>query len=307
MAEITAAQVKELRDKTGAGFGDCKAALGEANGNIEEAVKILRKKGLAAASKKAGRITSEGLVHIVTRDNVAVLVEVNSETDFVAQNAEFRALVDGIGQVIAQSKASSVEELASEKWPDDPENHTVSEVLATNIGKIGENISIRRFIRFEAAEDELFGSYIHGNGKIGVLVQMRAGNGKEQAAATAKDVAMHAAAAEPRFLTRDEVTEQDLATEREIARDQAIKSGKPENIVEKMVEGKMEKFYGEAVLLEQSYIRDEKLTVKQLVQQRGKEAGAEFEIVRFARYRVGEGLQKREENFAAEVMAQVQR
>jgi elongation factor Ts len=307
MAEITAAQVKELRDKTGAGFGDCKAALGEANGNIDEAVKILRKKGLAAASKKAGRITSEGLVHIVTRDNVAVLVEVNSETDFVAQNAEFRALVDGIGQVIAQSKANSVEELAGEKWPDDPENHTVSEVLATNIGKIGENISIRRFIRFEAGEDEVFGSYIHGNGKIGVLVQMRAGTAKEQAAATAKDVAMHAAAAEPRFLTRDEVTEQDLATEREIARDQAIKSGKPENIVEKMVEGKMEKFYGDAVLLEQAYIRDEKLTVRQLVQQRGKEAGADFEIIRFARYRVGEGLQKREENFAAEVMAQVQR
>lgn len=306
MAEISAAQVKELREKTGAGFGDCKAALGEANGNMDEAVKILRKKGLAAAGKKAGRITSEGVIAAKVAEKVAVLVEVNSETDFVAQNPDFRKFVDDVAAIVASSKAADVEALKSEKWPGDAEGHNVEQVVASKIGSIGENIALRRFVRYEAAADSVFGSYIHGNGKIGVLVEIKSGkaDARAQAEAVAKEIAMHAAAAEPRFLKRDEVTEQDLATEREIAKDQALKSGKPENVVDKIVSGKMEKFYGETVLLEQPYIRDDKMTVSDLLKQRGKDAGTNFEVVRFTRYRLGEGLQKRADDFAAEVAAQ---
>lgn len=309
MAEITAAMVKELREKTGAGFGDCKAALADAAGDIEEAVKVLRKKGLAAASKKAGRVTSEGLVTVQRDGNAAALVEVNSETDFVAQNAEFRDFVDNIALVIAQTDVPDLESLKLTHWPNDEEKRTVEQMVASKIGTIGENLSIRRFVRFVAAEDELFGSYIHAGGKIGVLVQIRCdkAEAREAGEAVAREVAMHAAAAEPRFLSRTEVTDADLATEREVARDQALKSGKPENVVDKIVSGKMEKFYSETVLLEQPYVRDDKMTVEQLVRSRAKDAGASFEVVRFARYRVGEGLQKREDDFVAEVMAQANR
>lgn len=309
MAEITAAMVKELREKTGAGFGDCKAALAESAGDIEEAVKVLRKKGLAAASKKAGRVTSEGLVTVQRDGNAAALVEVNSETDFVAQNADFRDFVDGIASVIARSDVPDLESLKLTSWPGDAENRTVEQMVATKIGTIGENIAIRRFARFVAAEDEVFGSYIHAGGKIGVLVQLKCDKpeAREAAEAVAREVAMHAAASEPRFMHRSEVTDADLNTEREVARDQALKSGKPENVVDKIVAGKMEKFYAETVLLEQPYVRDDKMTVEQLVRTRAKDAGAAFELRRFARYRVGEGLQKREDDFVAEVMAQANR
>lgn len=309
MAEITAAMVKELRDKTGAGFGDCKAALAEADGSVDEAVKVLRKKGLAAASKKAGRVTSEGLVAVNIEDTVGAIVEVNSETDFVAQNAEFREFVDGIAHVITHSAVADLEWLKATSWPDDPENRTVEQVVSSKIGTIGENISIRRFTRMVGEANETFGSYIHAGGKIGVVVQIRyeQPGSKEAAEALAREVAMHAAAAEPRFLRRGEVTDADLNTEREVARDQALKSGKPENVVDKIVAGKMEKFYAENVLLEQPYVRDDKMSVEQLVRSRGKEVGSAFELVRFVRYRVGEGLQKREEDFVAEVMAQANR
>lgn len=309
MAEITAAMVKELREKTGAGFGDCKSALAEANGDVEEAVKVLRKKGLAAASKKAGRVTSEGLVAVHIEKELAALVEVNSETDFVAQNAEFREFVSGIAQVAAVTDAPDLESLKLHHWPDDEEQRTVEQMVASKIGTIGENIAIRRFARFVATGNQVFGSYIHAGGKIGVLVQMNVdkAEAKDAGEAVAREVAMHAAAAEPRFLRRDEVTDTDLQTEREVARDQAIKSGKPENVVDKIVSGKMEKFYSETVLLEQPYVRDDKLTVEQLVRNRAKEAGAAFEVLRFARFRVGEGLQKRDDDFVAEVMAQAGR
>lgn len=309
MAEITAAMVKELREKTGAGFGDCKAALADAGGDIEEAVKVLRKKGLAAASKKAGRVTSEGLVTVQRDGNAAALVEINSETDFVAQNADFRDFVDGVAKVVAATDVPDLESLKLTHWPGDEEKRTVEQMVASKIGTIGENIAIRRFARFVASDGEVFGSYIHAGGKIGVLVQVRCDKpeAREAAEGVAREVAMHAAAAEPRFLSRTEVTDSDLATEREVARDQALKSGKPENVVDKIVSGKMEKFYAETVLLEQPYVRDDKMTIEQLVRSRAKDAGAAFEVVRFARFRVGEGLQKREEDFAAEVMAQANR
>ena len=300
-----AALVKELREKTGAGFGDCKNALNEANFDMDEAVKILRNKGLAAAGKKAGRIASEGLVDVFIEGNRGLIIEVNSETDFVAKNPEFKAFVKSLGELALKSSADSVEALLEEKWPGDADGHTVAQVISGKIATIGENIALRRFVRYEATGNNVLGSYVHG-GKIGVLVELSSDSveGKVSGEPLAKEIAMHAAAAEPKFLRREEVTQKDLDTEKEIARAQALQSGKPENVVDKIVTGKMEKFYGEAVLLEQTYVRDEKLTISQLIKQRGKDAKANYDVVRYTRYKVGEGIQKRDDDFAAEVMAQ---
>ena len=298
---ITPAMIKELREQTGAGFGDVKSALTEAAGNMEEATKILRKKGLAAASKKAGRVTAEGAVVARVDGNIGVLVEVNCETDFVGRNENFRAFAEEVAKAIAQSSATSVDELLNEKWPGSDD--TVSHKVAEQIASIKENISIRRFARYTAPANAVIGTYIHGGGKIGVMVEIVAAGCTKDATLdeVARDIAMHIAAAEPRFLRREDVTEKDLETEREIARDAAAKSGKPENIVEKMVSGKMEKFYGEACLLEQPYIKDDKATVTQYLQRRGKEAGCEYVVTRYTRYKLGEGIEKRSEDFAAEV------
>jgi elongation factor Ts len=301
MTDITPAAIKQLREQTGAGFADVKAALTEANGEMEQAVVILRKKGLAAAGKKAGRVTAEGTIQAYVSGNAGVLVEVNCETDFVGRNENFRKFADDVARAIAASDAKTIEEFLAGTWPgtSDP----VSQKVAEQIAAIKENISIRRFAKYEVPGSGKIGTYIHGGGKIGVMVELVATSGcnctnQEE---VARDVAMHIAAAEPRFLRREDVTEKDLDTEREIARDQAAKSGKPENIVEKMVTGKMEKFYGEACLLEQPYIRDDKATVAEYVKRRGKETGCEYEITRFTRYKLGEGIEKRSEDFAAEV------
>ena len=304
MTAISASMVKELREQTGAGMMDVKAALTEANGNMEEATKILRKKGLAAASKKAGRITAEGTVQAHVSGDTGVLVEVNCETDFVGRNDNFRKFAEEVAKVIAGSNAASVEQLLNEEWPG---ADTVGQKVAEMIGSIKENISIRRFAKYDAPDNSAIGTYIHGGGKIGVMVEVVAQTGTKGAnlAEVAKDVAMHIAAAEPRFLRREDVTEKDLATEREIARDAALKSGKPENIVEKMVSGKMEKFYGEACLLEQPYIRDDKSTVSQYLGKRGKESNCDFVITRFTRYKLGEGIEKKADDFAAEVASYI--
>ncbi len=305
MTQISAAQVKELREQTGAGMMDCKSALTEAQGNMEEAVKILRKKGLAAAGKKAGRVTSEGLVQAFIDGNTGMLVEVNCETDFVAQTDDFKGLVAGIAGIIKADNPASVEQILEIKWPGDAEGHTVAQVISGRIAKIGENITLRRFVKYEATSAAL-SSYIHGAGKIGVLVEIKFDKAEAKGAAEslAKDVAMHIAAAEPRFLHREEVTTKDLDTEKEIAREQALKSGKPEAVVDKIVTGKMEKFYQDTVLLEQIYIRDDKMSVQKVVDARGKEAGAKFEVTRFTRFKLGEGIEKKESDFVAEVMAQ---
>jgi elongation factor Ts len=299
---ITPQLIKELREQTGAGFGDVKSALTEANGNMEEATKILRKKGLAAAGKKAGRVTAEGAVVAHVEGHTGVLVEVNCETDFVGRNEVFQRFAAEVARAVAQSRANSVDEFLAEKWPGSDE--TVSQKVAEQIASIKENISVRRFARYDAPQNGVINSYIHGGGKIGVMVEVT-GTCREHAGEIAKDVAMHIAAAEPRFLRREDVTEKDLQTEREIARDAALKSGKPENIVEKMVSGKMEKFYGEACLLEQPYIKDDKSTVSQYLAKRGKESNCEFVISRFTRYKLGEGIEKRSEDFAAEVASYI--
>lgn len=304
MTQITAAMVKELRERTGAGMMDVKSALVEADGNMDEATKVLRKKGLAAAGKKAGRVTAEGTVTSYVSDAAGVLVEVNCETDFVGRNENFRHFADAVAKVIAESNADSVEALNSEPWPGDEEGQTVAQVTQAKIGSIKENITIRRFVRYEAAPNAVLSSYIHAGGKIGVLLEFVATSGEKNARMNdiAKDVAMHIAAAEPRFIRRDEVTQKDLDTEREIARDAAAKSGKPENIVEKMVTGKMEKFYAEACLLEQPYIRNDKQTVNEYLASSGKESGCAYTVTRFTRYKLGEGIEKKSgDDFAAEV------
>ncbi|HXA17010.1 MAG TPA: translation elongation factor Ts, partial [Thermoanaerobaculia bacterium] len=251
MTQVTAAMVKALREQTGAGMMDVKSALTEADGNMEEATKILRKKGLAAAGKKAGRVTAEGAVQSYVGDGLGVLVEVNCETDFVGRNENFRHFAEEVAKVIAHSKADSVDALNNEPWPGDApdeDGQNVGQHVLSMIGSIKENIAIRRFVRYEGAANAVLSSYIHAGGKIGVLVELVATSGEKNARMNeiAKDVAMHIAALEPRFVRRDEVTQKDLDTEREIARDAAAKSGKPENIIEKMVTGKMDKFYGEA-------------------------------------------------------------
>ena len=301
MTQITAAMVKELREQTGAGMMDVKAALTEAGGNMEEATKILRKKGLAAAGKKAGRVTSEGAVVAHGEGKVGVLVEVNCETDFVARTDAFREFASDVAKVIAHSKANTVEELNDDAWPGS--GGTVADKTKEVIASIKENITIRRFVRYTTTDNGTIGSYIHAGGKIGVLVEIVAESGAKSSKLdeVAKDVSMHIAAAEPRFLRREDVTEKDLDTEREIARDAALKSGKPENIVEKMVSGKMEKFYGEACLLEQPYIRDDKSTVGQHISKQAKEAGCQYVVTRFTRYKLGEGIEKKSDDFAAEV------
>jgi elongation factor Ts len=299
MTQITAAMVKELREQTGAGMMDVKRALTEADGNMEEATKILRKKGLAAATKKAGRVTSEGAVHAYSGGNIGVLVEVNSETDFVARTDQFRKFVEDVAKLIARSKATSVDELQNE-----PTNgETVGQKTQAMIATVGENISVRRFTRYEASPNAAIGTYIHAGGKIGVMVELVANKKSDRIADVARDVAMHIAATEPRFIRREDVTQKDLDTEREIARDQALKSGKPENIVEKMVTGKMEKFYGEACLVEQPYIRNDKQSVGDYLESAGKETTCAYTVTRFTRYKLGEGIEKGPTDFAAEVMS----
>jgi elongation factor Ts len=303
MTQITAAMVKDLRERTGAGMMDVKNALTEANGDMEEATKILRKKGLAAAGKKAGRVTAEGAVVAHVDGNTGVLVEVNCETDFVGRNENFQNFARDVAKVVAQSKAETVDELMNEKWPGDAEGLTVAQKVSEAIASIKENITIRRFARFTAPANGAINAYIHAGGKIGVMVEVVAeeGNAGDKSRELAKDIAMHVAAAEPRFLRREDVTQKDLDTEREIAREQALKSGKPENIVDKMVTGKMEKFYGEACLLEQPYIRDDKSTVAQYVGKQAQEHGCKYVVTRFTRYKLGEGIEKRSDDFAAEV------
>jgi elongation factor Ts len=216
MAQVTAAMVKELREQTGAGMMDVKSALTEADGNMEQATILLRKKGLAAAGKKAGRIAAEGTVTAFVSESIGVLVEVNCETDFVGRNENFRKFADEVAAVIAKSKAESVEALNNEPWPGDAEGQTVGQVTQSKIASIKENIAIRRFVRYEAAPNAVFSAYIHAGGRIGVLVELVANSGAKSAKMNevAKDVAMHVAALEPRFVRREEVTQKDLDTER---------------------------------------------------------------------------------------------
>ncbi len=283
--EISSKLVSDLRTETGAGMMDCKKALVEAQGDFEEAKKILRKKGLAAAASKAGRAASEGLVIARVTVKGAVLVEVNCETDFVARTEDFRNFAEKLADRIeahdafGDTRSGSVAELSKLSWP---AGETVGDAVTQLIATLKENIQIRRFARLVPRPGEVFSSYIHGNGRIGVAVGLPGGD-----EALGKDLAMHIAASDPRFAARGEVSAEILATEREIARAQAAAAGKPANVVERIADGKVEKFYQEAVLVEQPFVKDPEKTVGQVIVER---AGKNALDLRFVRFKLGEGL-----------------
>ncbi len=291
---ISAAMVKELREKTGAGMMDCKKVLTEANGDMEKAAELLREKGIAKAAKKSDRIAAEGLVlgYVSEDKKVGAVVEVNSETDFVAQNAEFRSFVEEIAKQVALKNPNSVEDLLEQDSIENP-GKKVSEVLIEKVSKIGEKLSIRRFTRFETT-DGLIEKYIHGNGKIAVLV-----NTKNADDELAKDICMQIAAAKPEFLNREAVPQDRLDKEMEILKAQAMNEGKPEAIAEKIVQGRINKFYSEICLVEQPFVKDPDTKIQDLLKSKNAE------IVEFARIETGEGIEKKEENFAEEVMKQI--
>jgi len=295
MAKITAADVKKLREETGAGMMDCKKALGEVDGNHDAAVDFLRKKGLSAASKKAGRVAAEGIVATATQGNASVVLEVNAETDFVSKNDQFVAFVDALNALILDKRPADVEALKA--LPFDGELN-VEQALSQLIATIGENMSIRRFAVLES--EGATASYIHGAGKIGVLVAVK-GETSDALKEVARGVAMHVAAVNPQFVSRDEVTEDAVERERKVLIDRALASGKPAAIVEKIVTGQMNKFYSENCLLDQEFVMDSDTTVGKAI----KAVQADAELVGMVRFGLGEGIEKEESDFAAEVAAQV--
>jgi elongation factor Ts len=291
---VTAQMVKELREKTGAGMMDCKKALTENDGDMDKAIDWLREKGIAKAAKKADRIAAEGLTNVAINGNLAVIVEINSETDFVAKNEGFKSLIATISEHLLQTKPATVEEALESTIAG--ENIVASEYINNAIAKIGEKISLRRFSIVEKADGDVFGSYLHMGGRIGVLTLLEGGNDE-----VAKDVAMHIAAVNPRYVSRDAVSEEEISHEREVLKQQALNEGKPEKIVEKMVEGRLNKFFEEICLLDQAFIKDTDQKVGQYVTAKGGS------VKSFVRYEVGEGMEKREDNFAEEVMSQVKK
>jgi len=297
---ITASMVSELRKKTGAGMMDCKKALTETGGNIEEAVDYLRKKGLSAAAKKSGRIAAEGAVIARSEGTVGVLVEVNAETDFVAKNEAFTSFVAGVSNVVLANDVADVDALKALPFPGTDRN--VGEELTHQIATIGENMDIRRLERFDAGQGVVT-SYVHGAGKIGVLVELKTEKADEKVVALGKQIAMHVAAAGPQYLCREDVPEAVVEKEKEIMRVKALESGKPENIVEKIILGQINKFFGEVCLLEQAYVIDPDQKVGKIVESLAKEMGTPITLTRFSRYQLGEGIEKKEDDFAAEVAA----
>ena len=289
---VTAALVKELREKTGAGMMDCKKVLTETDGDLEKAAELLREKGITKAAKKSGRVAAEGMVeaYISEDEKVGAIVEVNSETDFVAKNEEFRTFVMDVAKQIVKNNPESVEALLAEPAMFE-EGKTVNEALIGKIATIGENISIRRFARFETT-DGLIEKYIHGDGKIAVLVNMTSGT-KE----LAKDVCMQIAAARPEFIDRDQVPAERVEKEKEILKIQTMNEGKPEAIVEKIVLGRINKFYQEICLVDQEFVKDPSKKVSDILK--------DSKVIEFARFETGEGIEKKEENFAEEVMKQL--
>jgi elongation factor Ts len=303
MAEITAATVKELRERTGAGMMDCKKALAENNGEMEASIDWLRAKGLAAAAKKAGRTAAEGLVGVAVEGNRGAVVEVNSETDFVAKNEIFQDFVRNVAKLALQH-GTDVEALGATQYP---EGGTVQEKLTDNIAKIGENQSLRRGAVVEVSEGAVV-SYVHnqvgpGLGKIGVLVALESAAPAETLNALGKQIAMHVAAAHPQALDADSLDPALIERERAIAMEKAKESGKPQNIIEKMVEGGLAKFRKDNALLSQLFVMDNKTPVAEVVASAAKDAGKGIELKGFVRFQLGEGIEKKQEDFAAEVAA----
>ena len=291
MAQITASLVKELRERTGAGMMDCKKALTQTDGNIDAAIDYLRENGIAKAAKKADRIAAEGLSYIEVKGNKAVILEINSETDFVAKNEKFVALVKNVADAILAAEPKTLEEALQVE----AQGGTVEAVINEGIATIGEKLSLRRFEVVSKTDSDAFGAYSHMGGRIGVLTLV-AGSTDEEAA---KDVAMHIAALAPRYLDESEVPADVLEHEKKVLTEQALNEGKPANIVEKMIVGRINKFLEEITVVKQKFVKDDSLTVEKFVASKGGK------LAKFVRYEVGEGIEKREDNFAEEVMSQV--
>ena len=287
---ITASMVKDLREKTGAGMMDCKKALVECDGDMDKAIDYLREKGISKAAKKAERIAAEGLANIYVNGNEAVVLELNSETDFVAKNAEFKELLDKIGNAILESDVTDLESALNVKVGND----TVNDLIVNATAKIGEKISLRRFEKVSKTDKEVFGSYLHMGGKIASLTVV---SGSDEV--VAKDVAMQAAAMRPLYTTIDSVPAEDLEHEKSVVREQVINEGKKPEFADKIVEGRIRKFYEETVLEEQAFIKDSGLSVKAYLENN------KSSLVKLVRYEVGEGMEKRNDNFAEEVMSQI--
>ena len=305
MAEITAALVKELRAKTGAGMMDCKKALTEIGGDLEEAVDWLRKNGLAAAAKKAGRVASEGLVGVVAEGTQGAVVEVNSETDFVARNEAFQEFVSRVA-ALSIDAGGDLEALSAATYPG---GGTVSEALTEMIAKIGENMSLRRAGALQVSQG-VVAAYIHnqaapGLGKIGVLVALESAGDTDKLTAFGRQLAMHVADAAPQAVSAEDLDAAALERERNVLAEQARASGKPEEIVEKMVQGRLRKFYEEVCLLDQTFVIDNESKVRQAVEAAGEDAGAPIAVTGFQRFKLGEGVEREESDFAAEVAAQL--
>ena len=288
--EVTASMVKELRESTGAGMMDCKKALAECDGSMEAAVDWLREKGIAKSAKKESRIAAEGLANIFVDGDKAIILEVNSETDFVSKNDEFKEMIENIGKTLLSANVKTMEEAMEVKY----EDGTINDYIVAKTAKIGEKLSLRRFEILEKGKDEVFGAYLHMGGKIAALSLLSGANEE-----VAKDVAMQSAAMKARYLDADSVPAEEVEKERKVLKEQAMEEGKPADIAEKMVEGRLKKFFKEICLVEQAFIKDGDVDVKTYVKNNGGE------IKNCIRYEVGEGMEKREDNFAEEVMNQV--
>ncbi len=288
--EITASMVKNLRETSGAGMMDCKKALSECNGDMDKAMEYLREKGIAKSAKKESRIAAEGLANIFVDGNKAVILEVNSETDFVSKNQEFVNMISVIGHALLKSDAKTLEEANAVAT----EFGTVADYIIENVAKIGEKLSLRRFEIVEKNDDEVFGEYLHMGGRIAALTVLKGANEE-----VAKDIAMQAAAMKPLYLDITSVPEEVVASERKIQKELAINEGKPADIAEKMVEGRIKKYYKEVCLVEQPFVKDGDISVKEYASRNNGE------VLKMIRYEVGEGMEKRNDNFAEEVMNQV--
>ena len=303
MAEITAALVKSLRETSGAGMLDCKKALVETNGNMEEAIDWLRKKGLASAAKKASRIAAEGLVSVYVEGNAGAVVEVNSETDFVANTDNFKNFANAVAKHVALANPADLDELMKQKFVDD-ESKTIEDMVSDATVAIGEKITVRRFARYET--EGVVSSYIHMGGKVGVMVEVatdEVGKNSDLVKEFAHDVCLQIAAAKPEAVRREEVDADKLAKEAEIQRAKAIESGKPEKIVDRIVAGQIEKYYKEVCLLDQQFVKDGDKTITSLMNETAKAAGTTLDIVRYVRFERGEGIEKRKDDLAAEIAA----
>ncbi|KIL47745.1 translation elongation factor Ts [Jeotgalibacillus campisalis] len=291
---ITAQMVKELREKTGAGMMDCKKALQETNGDMDQAIDFLREKGIAKAAKKADRIAAEGSTFIMSEGNKAVILEVNAETDFVAKNEGFQVLVKELASHLLSTEPQTLEDALASTMGN---GSTVNDHITGAMGKIGEKITLRRFAIRTKDDNASFGEYLHMGGRIGVLAVLE-GTTDAQAA---KDVAMHAAALNPKYVSRDQVSQEEADKEREVLTKQALEEGKPENIVAKMVEGRLGKYFEEICILDQPFVKDPDQKVRQFLETKNAT------LTDFVRYEVGEGIEKRQDNFADEVMSQVKK